>query len=341
MKSLIRKSALLAAPFVALAAIELFVLPVDFFTFRVWEALAIQHVRSGEGIFYPNMHLVKNEHADRLGFRDPDPRKVEWFTDRYGFRNRPRAAEPARYDIVVLGDSNIVGSSHDQKDSIAEVLERKCDCAVYSYGGAAKRQFFNDVRFKTNPPRVIVVEAIGREFYKRSLAEPNYANLLDGPGAVQSVLPDSIAVMLDRLARTNMLEFIRSRLHVQRQSADKDPETPLTERVSFVVETVTKMRDEAARRGSEFVFVLMPYDPTLDAAVIELKQLGVKIIAYLPSAERPQAAYLKSFYQEHDTHWRAETVRVTADDVLDQLGWTNARPENQTDARALSSSALP
>ena len=91
MKSLVRKFALLAAPFVALIAIELFVLPVDFFTFRVWEAVTIQYVRPAEGIFYPRMHVVKDEHADRLGFRDPNPRKVEWFTDQYGFRNRPRA----------------------------------------------------------------------------------------------------------------------------------------------------------------------------------------------------------------------------------------------------------
>ena len=341
MPSLVKKFALLAAPFVALIAIELFVLPVDFFTFRVWEALTIQYVRPAGGIFYPKMHVVKNEHADKLGFRDPNPRQVEWFTDAYGFRNRPRAAEPNRYDIVVIGDSNIVGSSHDQKDTIAEVLERKCGCSVYSYGGAAKRQFFNDERFRKNPPRVIVAEAIGAEFYKASYAALNYDNLLDGPGAEQSVLPGPIAVMLDRLLKTNMLEFIRSRLHVQRYAAETEPETPAAERASFVVDTVTSMRDEAARRGSDFVFVLMPYDPTLDAAVIRLKEKGVKTIAYLPSPERPQAVYLKSFYQDHDTHWRAETVRITADEILDLLGWTNARPESQTDARALSSSAQP
>jgi alginate O-acetyltransferase complex protein AlgJ len=338
-KSLIGKFALLAAPFVALVAIELFVLPVDFFTFRVWEALTMQYVRPAEGIFYPKMHVVKNEHADRLGFRDPNPKKVEWFTDEYGFRNRPRAIEPERYDIVVVGDSNIAGSSHDQKDTIAEVLERKCRCPVYSYGGASKRQFFNDPRFKHNSPRVIVAEAIGAEFYQESFAALNYANLLEGPGAEQSWLPDPLAVMFDRLLKTNMLEYVRSRLHVQRYAAQKEPETPSAERVSFVVEMVTKMRDEAARRGSDFIFVLMPYDATLDQAVVKLKQLGVKTIAYLPSPERPQAAYLKSFYQDHDTHWRVETVRTTADDILDLLGWTNARPENQTDARSVSSSA--
>jgi alginate O-acetyltransferase complex protein AlgJ len=337
-KSLVRKFALLAAPFVALIAIELFVLPVDFFTFRVWEAVTMQYVRPAEGIFYPGMHVVKDERADKLGFRDPHPRKVEWFTDQYGFRNRPRVSEPARYDIVLVGDSNIVGSSHDQKDTIAEVLERKCSCAVYSYGGASKQQFFNDPRFRKNPPRVIVAEAIGAEFYTPSFAALNYDNLLDGPGAELSTLPRPLAVLLDRLLKTNMLEFVRSRLHVQRYAGEKEVPTPLAQRVAFVVDMVTKMRDEAARRGSDFIFVLMPYDPTLDRAVIKLKELGIKTIAYLPNPERPQAAYLKSFYQDHDTHWRAETVRVTADEILDLLGWPNARPENQTDARALSSS---
>jgi hypothetical protein len=337
--SLVRKFALLAAPFAALMAVELFVLPVDFFTFRVWEALTIQYVRPADGIFYPGMHVVKDEHADKLGFRDLNPRKVEWFTDRYGFRNRPRAAEPGRYDIAVVGDSNIVGSSHDQKDTIAEVLERKCRCAVYSYGGASKRQFFNDPRFRKNPPRVIVAEAIGAEFYKASFAALNYDNLLSGPDSERSLLPESIAMTLDRLLKTNMLEFVRSRLHVQRHAAEKEPEMPAAERVAFVVGKVTEMRDEAARRGSDFIFVLMPYDPTLDRAVVKLKELGIKTIAYLPSAERPQAAYLRSFYQDHDTHWRAESVRTTADEILDLLGWANARPENQTDARALNSSA--
>ena len=230
------------------------------------------------------MHVVKNEHADKLGFRDPHPRKVEWFTDQYGFRNRPRVTEPARYDIVVVGDSNIVGSSHDQKDTIAEVLERKCNCAVYSYGGASKRQFFNDLRFRKNPPRVIVVEAIGAEFYRRSLAEPNYAICSTGREPCKVSLPDSIG----RLARPHAQDQ-HARIRSQPPECPAiRPETtkPRRRRPSvspFVVDIVTKMRDEATRRGSDFIFVLMPYDSTLDQAVIKLKELGVKTIAYLPT----------------------------------------------------------
>jgi len=128
MKGLLLKFLVLAAPFVALLGIELFVLPIDFFTFRAWEALVTKYFRPADGIFYPNMHLIKTEHADKLGFSDPNPKRVEWFTDQYGSRQRPREREPERYDIVIVGDSNIAGSYFNQKDTIAEVLARKCGC---------------------------------------------------------------------------------------------------------------------------------------------------------------------------------------------------------------------
>ena len=111
--------------------------------------------------------------------------------------------------------SNIAGSYFDQKDTIAEVLERKCSCPTYSYGGAFKRQLFSDPRFKTHPPRAIVAEAIGAEFYKKDYAELNYSQSDEIAG--RTSMPVFAAVLLDRIMKTNMLEFFRSRLHVQRR----------------------------------------------------------------------------------------------------------------------------
>ena len=94
-----------------------------------------------------------------------------------------------------------------------------------------------------------------------------------------------------------------------------------------MVNAVKRMHDEAARRGSDFVFILMPYDKTLDEAVAQLRRAGVKIIDYGPSPDRPHGVDLKSFYHEHDSHWREETVRMTADEILKVLGWPNKAPE--------------
>jgi hypothetical protein len=140
-------------------------------------------------------------------------------------------------------------------------------------------------------------------------------------------LPAPLAVLSDRLLKTNMLEFFRSRLSVQRTMRETEPEMSLEERIPFMVDVVKTMRDDAALRGSDFILILMPYDKTLDGAVAQLRQAGVKIIDYRPSADRPEGVDLASFYHQHDSHWREESVRTTADEILTLLGWPNNAPE--------------
>ena len=81
---------------------------------------------------------------------------------------------------------------------------------------------FNDPRFKSHPPRAIVAEAIGAEFYKKDYAELNYSQSDEIAG--RTSMPVFLAVLLDRIMKTNMLEFFRSRLHVQRKAEDNEPE---------------------------------------------------------------------------------------------------------------------
>jgi len=335
MKTLIGKFLALAAPFVIAVAIELFVLPIDFFTFRVWEALLFHdsRVRPVTGGFYPDKHVIKSEKADQLGFRDQNPKLVEWFTDAYGFRNRPEVAQHSQFDIVIIGDSNIVGSYLDQKDTIAEVLARKCRCLTYSYGSGSKRLFFSDPRFKTNSPRVIIAEARPGELYQKEVVEQVYGNgdALTSQEMPISDLPVAIAVLVDRVLKANMLEFVRSRLGVQRklESSTNVPELTLAERTIFAEQIIFSMDDEARRRGSDFLFFLMPGgNRSLDEAVQWLARKGVKSIAYFPSSYFYAGVDLKSYYQDHDSHWREETVRYTADAILTMLNWTNYAPED-------------
>ncbi|MDB5813312.1 MAG: hypothetical protein JWN23_429 [Rhodocyclales bacterium] len=150
--------------FVALQFVELFILPIDFFTFRVWEAALASPYRY-PGMFYPNIYVKKNkEYGDR--YRSDDPaqikaRPVEWFTDSYGYRNRPEIERRPKYDAVVLGDSNIVGSSLDQKDTLTEVMAARSNNTVYSYsiGHDHISLFFNDKRVLKKSPDLVVVES--------------------------------------------------------------------------------------------------------------------------------------------------------------------------------------
>jgi hypothetical protein len=344
MKRFFLKCAILAAPFAALLAIELFVLPIDFFAFRPWEALLAREIHPAAGPFYPNMHLVKLESADQLGFKDPHPKINEWFTDKYGFRNRPSVADDRSYDIVVIGDSNVVGSNLDQKQIISEVLSRKCKCSTYSYGSGGKRQYMTDPRFKKHPPRAVVAEARTGELYVKKVVDLYYADLLNAAPAKPSWLPPRLAILADRIVKMNMLEYMKARMGVQLHVADaaEDTEFSPQERVKFASDIITEMDKEVRRRGSDFVFFMMPgTDRSLDDALRTIMANGVKTIAYFPTNDLPHGVNIQAYYKEHDSHWREAAVRYFADDVLAKLGWKNYAPESARPEYLKSSNLTP
>ena len=149
-------------PFLILQLLELFALPIDLFTFRVWEAVLADPYRYPGG-FYPNLHVKKaKEHGyyQRGDTKRDQGKQVEWFTDSYGWRNRPEIERKDKYDIVVVGDSNIVGSFIDQKDTLSEVLGYRSGKVGYSYsvGVDPISLFFSDPRMADKSPSLLVVQ---------------------------------------------------------------------------------------------------------------------------------------------------------------------------------------
>lgn len=329
MKSLALKLAVLGAflslPFV----IELFVLPIDYFTFRIWESVtAGGTARPASGSFYPNMHVVKEaEHGDQLGFKDPQPKHVEWYTDRHGFRNRPRQGERRRYDIVIVGSSNIVGSYYDQHDTLAEVMTVKCHCEVYSYSVSSVGRFFSDPRFIETPPRVVVMEAGPGHFYVRSLTHWFFDDKIEAPTAY---LPTSLAILVDRFAKAVMLQYTRSRLGIQ---FVKEPDTDFLsndEANKFAEEMFRKSNAEAKQRGMDLMWLIQATpDQKINPAIAKMADTDIKIISFPPNADFPNGVNLAEYWSEHDSHWQAQTIRDVADMMLAKLGWPNYAPESQ------------
>src|ERR1051325_6693346 len=260
MSSYLRKLALFLLPLMALCLVELFLLPINFFTFRCWEAVYDAHQRIGlPGPFYPNQHIIMYEAGDKLGFRDNDRQIVEWFTDEYGFRNRPSGCVPERYDFVLLGDCNIAGTGLDQRDTLAEVLVRKSSCTAYSYGSSHSMSYFwSDPRFLSHPPKTIVAEALPGNFHyacRRSYYATDRCEL------PQSSLPMWAQVARSRVFyRQNMLNFVKSRIGsaVYQSNTPSEKELSTPERVELMLSLVLAMQKEARRRGSDFIFFLMP-----------------------------------------------------------------------------------
>ena len=322
----IGKSLVFLAPFVVLSLVELFLLPIDFFTFRVWEAVITRSYKF-PGLFYPNQHIIKNEAPDNPAFRHKKQKIVEWYTDDYGFRNRPRDKEPDRYDIVIIGDSNFAGSYLDQRNTLAEVLQRKCNCPVYSYSPGSSVMLpylFSDPRIWKTPPRAIVFEVRTGELYYKPylfsvfLKDRTGRLILKSPEPYQSVLPVPLRLLVDRLYKQNMVQFIRSKVGSSVYKGE-DPSSmlPLDEAIDFSFRALLTLKEEAGRRGTEFIFFLMPsQDRKVDAVIHRLNEAGVKTIAFLPTPEAPSGIDLDWYYQREDSHWREEAVDYAADKIL-------------------------
>lgn len=213
------RGALLLLPFLLLPLVELFVLPIDFFTFRVWEAALASPYRH-PGPYYPNLHVKKDkEYGDH--YREGDPAKVqakpvEWFTDAYGWRNRSEIAKLEKYDVIVLGDSNIVGSFLDQKDMLAEVADARSNKTVYSYsyGSDHISLYFSDSRMKKKSGDLLVIESKVGNWATTQDYLHNFREMSDGSLDVVDRSAE-FASNYDAPSRNPFLEKIESRLTKQ------------------------------------------------------------------------------------------------------------------------------
>ena len=219
MKKFAVKSLLFALPFVTLALVELFVLPLDFFTFRVWESLKIDTLKEIlPGYFYPRVDMVKTEQGDIAHHTIyAVEKKVEWHTDRFGYRNRDEDKTP---EIVIIGDSNTVGAGLTQSNILSEVLSKRLGTWVYSFAPASLNTFLRERRLTNDKPRVVVVATIEWDIpslrsLKPELASPSgfERKFMDlRSGIKESRALQSVAVPIDRLFKANMLHYYRASL---------------------------------------------------------------------------------------------------------------------------------
>src|SRR4030042_2635750 len=173
MRRFIVKLILFLSPFFLVLLIELFVLPLDYFTFRVWEAVVVRKFKNIlPGPFYPNREITKMEEGD-LGhhFRFALRRRVKWGTDCYGFRKKNM--DVRRHPVVIVGESNIAGSSLTQEEILSEVLEKRLNVSVYPYapvGGI--NSFLKDKRFIENFPDILIFTRVERELLDLPILKP-------------------------------------------------------------------------------------------------------------------------------------------------------------------------
>ncbi len=135
-------------------------IPLDWYSFRCWETLINPDTCALPGekksFFYPNSFCSRVEEGD-LGAhsRYAVKKQVEWHTDSFGFRNK-NDTSGKRYPIVVVGDSDIVGTSLTDEETITSMLQKLTGANSYAWAPRNMNDFLNSERFKQTPPSLVV-----------------------------------------------------------------------------------------------------------------------------------------------------------------------------------------
>ncbi|MEJ8800601.1 alginate O-acetyltransferase AlgX-related protein [Pontibacter sp. H249] len=345
-EKLIRKIFLLALPFLLWPLIEVLVLPMNFFTFRIWETISVNKMRVMSGPFYPNMHM-KMEEEGELAPHTPfaEKRVVEWYTDEYGYRNRD-----SKCDVLLIGDSNITGAKLSQEETLAEVLERQIGKDVYSFAPATINRFLATDRFQEAPPELVIVSSIERRIPE---LQPVGAN---GIGSKVRNLTGNIinsspaltwmAVTADRISKLGL--YRKTLANIERSFGKKEyisysneffiegevaNRAYSEEEINYLADVLEGYKKALEERGIEFIFMPIPNKENiyyqllpskkkpdfLPRLMAELHEREVKVVDLQSNFEELYQNKNVSLYPADDAHWNHVAVEVAADLVSSQL----------------------
>lgn len=338
-RKLLKKMTLLVLPFALWPVIEAVVLPMNFFTFRVWETISVNSMRIMSGPFYPNMHM-KMEEEGELAPRTVHAEKklVEWHTDPFGYRNRDTKAE-----VLLIGDSNITGAKLSQEETLAEVLERQLGKEVYSFAPATVNRFLGTSRFEENPPEVVVVSSIERRIPELPPVGANgmASKVRDFTGTIINSSPvlTWLAVTADRISKLALYhrtladierslgrkEYIayQNEFFIEGEIANRDFSD---EEIDSMADVLEGYKQALAERGIAFVFMPIPNKENiyhqllpskkkpdfLPRLMAELRKREVEAVNTQPLFERLYLEENTALYPADDAHWNNTAVKAAA-----------------------------
>ncbi len=160
-KKLIKNTALLFTLTLLPVIVGKLLIPLDWYSFRCWETLLDRGVctRSDDPrtVFYPDHFLKRIEAGDLSGHsRYAVKKNADWYTDSLGFRNKNYSPDK-NYGIVVVGDSDIVGSALAQDETFTAVLQSLTHVDSYSWAPDNLNGFIRSPRFQSNPPKIVIM----------------------------------------------------------------------------------------------------------------------------------------------------------------------------------------
>jgi alginate O-acetyltransferase complex protein AlgJ len=340
-----RKLTRFSIPLMAWIVIELFILPIDFFTFRVWETLFVRNVKLLSGPFYPGIIIDKVEEGELVPHTEfAVKRKVTWQTDSWGFRNRNA---DGHQDIVIIGDSFITGVKLDQEEILTEVMSRKLNKKVYSFAPGDANKYLVTKRFQNDPPEIIILCKVERNVI--TTAPINYyegkAKIVDDASNIiyNTDVLEKLLVNLDRASKFVLLKFMRS---AAQRSNRKLPEHHgddffiqgdyslakrgvTDESIEKVANIIKSHHQTFKEKNIRFIFMPIPDKETvyykyfsdekpdfLPRLIKRCRELGVETVdIHDPFIEANYLHNIRLFFTD-DGHWNYAGVKIASDQLV-------------------------
>ena len=348
-----KKTMVFLSPFLAFLAgylcLELFVLPVNYFNYGIWGSLRIGYLTDYiPGFFYPRMHLAAIEPGGDLANRAESaiPKRMDFQTDEYGFRNSVGKAPSCK--IVIVGDS-YAASGLCAQEMLTGVLGRKLHENIYSFAPSNMNDFLNQAAFQRYSPSIVIFCCVERNL--RALCAPLAPLPPGGPGKGW-VAPffgkqwfQNFMVWLDRVLKLPGWHHFYWRIHendapkslaalktgpllfLQGDAARIDVPESFTERTADVVESYQKALKE---RGIRFIVVPVPNKESvyygflahknppiyLHKIIKALKKRHIETIDLQTVFEKAAQGNKGYLYYPDDSHWNLAGIEVAANGLV-------------------------
>ncbi|MFC1677253.1 hypothetical protein ACFL3G_09350 [Planctomycetota bacterium] len=354
MKKFVLKIILFLVPFAVCSAVELFVLPIDFFTFRVWEAIRTEGATLTTGKFYPNMN-IKKEETGRFAHHTPYEVKktVTWVTDKYGYRKQNT---DKKIEVVIIGDSFIAGDGLDQHEMLSEKLEKRLGVGVYPVATANIKAFVNMPRFCKDPPSIVVLEKLENTVHR--LRKPEEKPVKQKINAVRQILCANpfirfVDITQNRIFKAAMLNYSKARIRDWMELKKFDDsrlktfaDKPfLIDKIEFteqqkianmdkILSRLKMYQDYFNKRNIRFIFMPIPNKETiyhkvaglekqptfLDELALAAEDIGIEVLnvkgAYDNALQEKPNTIL---YIPDDSHWNGTATEITADLLAERI----------------------
>ncbi len=260
-------------------------------------------------------------------------KRVVWQTDEFGYRRGPSALP---LSVVIVGDSNIVGSGVTQSDTVAEIMEHGFGIGAYPLAPADLGSFLSDQRFKDGPPQSVVLAVLERYADKLPAVDENVFRVR--ASALRPLTP--LWVALDRVLKFSAVRWLNARVNdvfLEPQVRGRGDELMLF--ISFpganessraeldrIISTLVSYKSAVEKRGLQFVWAAIPdketiyYDyfpgsaePTFfKSLVAQAVARGIKTVNPAPEMRRRFVEQKIILYQRDDTHLNPDGMRLMA-----------------------------